>query len=132
GCLAAAYAGLTQISGSLWSLYAGYLLLPVLGAGTQMVTWTQLVSLWFLKNRGLALALVLTGTGLCTLLVTPLIARVIEAAGWQTAFWCLAALPLLVTLPLVYFLMPERAPAAETNTECGVEPAPPLPALSYR
>src|SRR5690606_25516443 len=80
--LALGYAALALFNGSLWLFYALYLLLPVIGAGTQNLSWTQITGTFFVHNRGLALALVLTGTGLCALVVTPLVALAIEAGGW--------------------------------------------------
>src|SRR5690606_9509410 len=122
--LAVGYALMTQMTPSVWTLYAGYFLLPMIAAGTQMVTWTQLVSLWFVKNRGLALALVLTGTGLCTLLITPQVARIVASSGWQSAYLFLAVLPVLITMPLIFFWMPNQGPALAAETTAAVAATP--------
>lgn len=108
------YAALANLEAPIWHLYAIYLLLPVVGAGTQFVTWTQLTGSWFVHNRGLALALVLTGTGLCALIVTPLVAMAIEAGGWRLAMWFLAGIPLAVTLPAILLWLP-KTPAVHTQ-----------------
>ncbi|MET0379950.1 MAG: MFS transporter, partial [Spongiibacteraceae bacterium] len=94
----------------IWSLYLLYVALPLLGAGTQMVAWTQVTSLWFEKNRGLALAITLSGTGLSAFIVTPFIGFIAERFGWQNAFLVLALLPVITALPLSYFWLPDCGP----------------------
>ena len=53
-----------QAAEKVWSLYAAFFLLPIVGMGALAVTWTQLLNLWYVRNRGLALALGLSGTGI--------------------------------------------------------------------
>jgi MFS family permease len=98
--LTVAFAGMTQLQGSIHGLYLGLFILPLASLGTMQVTWTQLVNLWFVQNRGLALAIVLSGTGLAAALLPPMVAWSVERWGWQAAFVLLALVPTLVVLPL--------------------------------
>lgn len=98
--LALTFAAMTQMGASIGWLYAFCFLLAVASLGTIHVTWTQLVNLWFERNRGLSLALVLSGTGLTAALLPSAIAWTIGRWGWQAAFLLLAALPLALVLPL--------------------------------
>src|SRR5690606_4138340 len=84
--------------------------------GTTMVTWTQLVNLWFDRNRGLALAIILCGTGSAALILPPLLNWAIELAGWKAGFWILALLPLLITTPLSIFWIRSDSPASAVVT----------------
>ncbi|HEY1394045.1 MAG TPA: MFS transporter, partial [Methylibium sp.] len=59
----------TLIRGSIAWLYLCFFILPIASMGTMQVTWTQIVNLWFERNRGLGLAIVLSGTGLAAALV---------------------------------------------------------------
>ncbi len=111
--LALGYLLITFIDGSIWQLYSAYTLLAFAGMGTTTVTWTQLVNLWFDRNRGLALAITLSGTGLAALVLPTLISWAIGLWGWRAGYWVLAALPLLLTLPLSIFWMRSSGPAAE-------------------
>ncbi len=95
-----AYLLMTFNGGALWQLNLGFGLLAFAGVGTLHVTWTQLTCLWFERNRGLALAAILCGTGMMALLLPPLLAGLIARFGWQAGFFALAALPLLFTLPM--------------------------------
>lgn len=98
----------------VWQLYACYTLLAFAGMGTTMVTWTQLVNLWFERNRGLALAIILCGTGSAALVLPPLLSWVIGLGGWKAGYWLLALLPLLITLPLSLFWIRSDSPAVIT------------------
>lgn len=67
--LSLAYLATTQLHGSVWSLYLAFAILPLVGMGALAVTWTQLLSLWYDRNRGLALAIGLSGTGLTAAII---------------------------------------------------------------
>lgn len=95
-----AYVAMTFNSGHLWQLNLGFALLAFAGVGTLHVTWTQLTCLWFDQNRGLALAIILCGTGLTALILPSALSWAISQWGWRAWFWGLALLPLLITLPL--------------------------------
>lgn len=115
---------LTQIQHSIWSLYLGYFLVPLAGLGTLQITWSHLVNLWFVENRGLALAIILSGSGLAAALLPLLITWSVTLWNWQAGFIALALLPVLVALPLALrWLMPTRPRASTT----AAEPAPPQP-----
>lgn len=111
--LSLAFIAMTRLGPSIVTLYLGFFLMSMASMGTMHVTWTHLVNLWFERNRGLALALVLSGTGLAAMLIPSAVSAVISQWNWQAAFWLLAALPMILVLPLVLAWMkePARAPA---------------------
>ena len=94
------YGLLTTLSGSIYWLYLAFFVMPLLAVGTIAITWTQLISLWFERNRGVALAIILSGSGLAAMLMPPLLAWAVQTGGWRAAFMLLAAMPLLLTLPM--------------------------------
>lgn len=100
------------------ALYLFYFLMPLVGCGTLQVTWTHVVCEWFIRRRGVALAIALSGSGICTMLV-PLILTS-HGGHWQQGFLHLAALPSACCL-LSYFWLREKddEPAAG---ETGAEP----------
>jgi len=111
--LSLTFMGMTRMGPSIVTLYLSFFLMSMASMGTMHVTWTHLVNLWFEHNRGLALALVLSGTGLAAMLIPSAVSAVITRWNWQAAFWLLAALPVTLVLPLVLAWMkePTRAPA---------------------
>lgn len=98
---------------------AGYIAcwaaLGLVAIGSTPVSWSRAISMWFDRQRGLALAIMLMGTSLAALIVPQIAERAIEWGGWRAGFPALAVLPLLVALPvaLLWFREPrhdERPP----------------------
>jgi len=125
------YFAITQIEGSIGWLYLAFFLMPIVCAGTIAITWTQLVNLWFERNRGLALAVILCGTGLMAMVLPPLLARLIAEYGWQAGFFALGAMPLLATLPLSLLWL--RLPSETTaRNQTGEKKSTELSGMSYK
>ena len=99
--LGAALSLASQLNGELWMLYSVYALMAILGAGTIPVTWTRAVTNVFSKQRGLALGIMLSGTGICAIVIPQLTVFITEEFGWRTAYLVLAALPVGLAAPLV-------------------------------
>ena len=85
---------------SLATFYALYLLMAVVGGGTIGIGFARLISQRFEAQRGLALGIANAGTGLCGFLVPIYATWVIGEFGWRGGYVALAALPLLLALPL--------------------------------
>ena len=81
--LALGYIALSLFRGTLWQLYVGFFMLAFAGVGTLQVTWSHLVNEWFERNRGLALAIVLSGTGLAASVLPPLLTWAIGRWDWR-------------------------------------------------
>lgn len=101
---------LTQIGGSVWSLYFGFIFIAWAGFGTLQVTWTHLINIWFERNRGLALALTLSGTGIAAIVMPPLVTWVTEKWNWQAGFITMALMAAVLAIPLVFFWMTTTIP----------------------
>ncbi|WP_162243796.1 MFS transporter [Pseudorhodoferax sp. Leaf274] len=91
-------------NGSLTLYYLTWVGIAVLGAGTLPITWTRGVNAWFEQRKGLALGLTLTGTGLFGVVAKPYTAWLIASFGWRGAYVGLGLLPLLVALPVAWWL----------------------------
>jgi MFS family permease len=133
--LSLTYVLMTRIGPSIVHLYSVFFVMSVASMGTMHITWTYLVNLWFQRNRGLALALVLSGTGLAAMLVPSAVSAVITHWNWQAAFWLMAALPVGLVLPLALAWMkePARAQPVAANASKPVAPAAAVgPGLSFR
>jgi MFS family permease len=88
-------------------------------AGTLPLTWTKMVTNWFHDRLGLALGLTLLGTGLGGALLKPITAGLIAEFGWRGAYIGLAALPLILVLPLAFmwFHSPKEAEAPTVHSQ---------------
>ena len=116
--------GLSRIGDSLVQLYAAFAAIGLLSAGTNVVSYARALSLWFDRKRGLALGLAASSQAVGAILIPIVAAKIIEASGWANAVLALAAVELVVCLPLVvwlvrdtpaaYGLLPDGAARAET------------------
>lgn len=108
---------------SLASFYALYLLLAVVGGGTIGIGFARLITQRFEAQRGLALGIANAGTGLCGFLVPIYATWAIGEFGWRGGYAALAALPLLVALPLSWLFLRDgprgAGPAAASSGASG-------------
>lgn len=93
--------------GGWWTFWA---ILGLIGIGSTPVTWSRAVAMWFTKNRGLALAIMLVGTSIAALTVPKIAGWAIEGYGWRAAFPIVALLPLLIALPVAIAWFREPRP----------------------
>ncbi len=75
------------------------------GGGTSGLAYTRPVVAAFQRGRGLALGLATAGTSITGMIVPPILAIVIEAYGWRAGLVALAAIMLVVGLPLALALI---------------------------
>jgi MFS family permease len=76
-----------------------WLAVSLAGAGTTPAIWARIVSLRFDAARGLALGLMLMGTGTAAILAPALLGPVLATSGWRTAVLVMAVATLLIGLP---------------------------------
>lgn len=123
---------LSQISGSIWMLYLGFFLVPLAGLGTLQITWSHLTNLWFEENRGFALAIILSGSGLAAIMLPLITTWAISRWNWQSGFIALALLPVLLALPLALrWLIPEIR-STRTHTQPSGEEERERPGLRFK
>ncbi len=80
----------------------------LIGVLTTSISYTRAVAGWFVRNRGLALALAATGISLSAVIMPPLFEAVIGNQGWRAGYFLLAALSGLIGLPAILLLLREE------------------------
>lgn len=126
---AAGIAGVSRVGAEPWTFYLAILMLTLLAAGVLPTTWTRIVNGRFDRQRGIALGIALSGSGIFATFGPGLAQAVIDAAGWRMAWLALAALPACVALPLVWrFVRP--APAIDGATSSAVTGASAIAGVS--
>lgn len=65
----------------------------------------MLTSNWFIEKRGVATSISFSGMGLSSMLLTPVVARLIEVASWQTAYRVVGIAFFLLSVPPTAFLV---------------------------
>lgn len=109
--------GLTTSSLSIF--YLNWILMSGFAAGTTPITWTRALNGWFDKQRGIALGFALAGTGVAGITTPPLATFLIEHYGWRLAYVGLGFLPIIISLPMVFFLL--RDPPKFSKTSSAIE-----------
>lgn len=88
--------------------YAVFVVIGLVGNATTQMGYSRAVSTWFDRRRGFALALVMAGTGVGSIVLPPFAQWLIEAHGWRVAYESLGVLALLCGLPLTILFVRER------------------------
>jgi MFS family permease len=99
----------------LWQLYANAVLIGIAGTGTYQLGYARVIASWFERRLGAALSIVVAGSGVGSFVVPPLVAHLLETHGWRGTYLGLAALPLLIGMPLT--LLFARTPKAGSQHE---------------
>jgi len=98
---------LSLLSASLWYLYAVYALLGIAGGGTAPVPYSNVISHWFDKRRGLALGVAMVGLGLSTFIMPSLAQTLIASGGWRQAYVLIGLMVMAVAIPVVALFLKE-------------------------
>lgn len=96
------------LSGSIFVLSLAHLLLG-LGTAVGFGPLIADISHWFLRKRGIAVALVASGNYLSGAIWPTLLADILAAEGWRHVYMILALMTLAVVIPLS-FLLRRRVP----------------------
>ncbi len=112
---AVALASMSRLGQSIQRFYLTYFLLGLVANGTAQFAYTRTILTWFTRRRGLAVALILTGSGVGSILIPPLTQWVIDHHGWRNAYLMLGGLALL-GMPLTALLVRNR-PTTEREDE---------------
>lgn len=120
-----AAAGLAQ---NLTQVYLGYGLGVGLGVGCAYVPAMGTVQRWFVRRRGFASGLAVSGIGVGTLVMPPLVSQLIPLTGWRGAYLVLAAIAVVVGVGMSLLiedtpqgrgLQPDGDPAPEPAAPAG-------------
>lgn len=95
-------------SGQLWRLYLFYFLLGAVSTGTGPMAYSDVVSHWFDRRRGLALGVMMIGVGTGAMIMPSLAQRLIATFGWRAAYAFYGGAMLLISVPVVGIFLKER------------------------
>ncbi|MBW1775561.1 MAG: MFS transporter, partial [Deltaproteobacteria bacterium] len=114
--------GFVILSGvhELWQLYAVYVLIAIGFSATHSVPISTLISNWFIKKRGIAMSVAMTGLSLGGVIVVPVASYLLHLLGLRGALpffgiaICVVIVPIALFLvkksPSVMGLFPDNAP----------------------
>ena len=86
---------------AIWHLYFFFGVIMAMGINTLSYSpHMSLIPKWFIKKRGLACGLVVSGIGVGTMVMAPFIQFMIDTVGWRSAFLILAGIVIGVVVPM--------------------------------
>jgi MFS family permease len=111
-CLGAGFIAAGSAS-AMWQFnLAQALLIGFLGTSGSFVPLVADISLWFVRRRGIAIAVVMCGNYLAGTVWPPLMQHYIDTTGWRATFVGVGTFCLL-TMPLIALALRRRPPAID-------------------
>jgi len=103
-----AIASLSLLRSGIWQFYLTCFVLGVVGSGAGHLAYARSISTWFQRRLGVALALVMVGAGLGSMILPVVAQAIISRSGWRVAYASLGGLALVLGLPLSWRYIRER------------------------
>ncbi len=95
---------LASAARSIFEVYAAYGLGVGLGVGCAYVPAIGAVQRWFVKRRGLASGLAVSGIGVGTLVMPPLASWLIDLLGWRNAYLVLGGFAAIIGVGMSWLI----------------------------
>ena len=100
--------GMSQV-GELWHVYLFFGIFAGMSLGFgEFISVTTVINNWFIRRRSLAMGLLFASGGIGGFVFPPLISWLISGLGWRTAWVCIAAIHLLLTVILAGIFIRSR------------------------
>jgi predicted MFS family arabinose efflux permease len=109
-------AALSRLTPHIVQFYLAFFVIGLAANATAQFAYTRTILTWFTTHRGIALALLLTGSGVGSILIPPLTEWMIRHHGWRSGFLFLAGIAAL-GFPLTALLVRNRPEAAIVRSE---------------
>jgi len=116
----------SKMNGTLWMFYSLSILTSFLALPSTPLGFTRAVNAWFEENKGLALGISLTSTGVAGFLIPKYLTPYVAENGWRAGYFVLFMI-IMVALPFVWFLLKDHPPVEDnqdanesTNTTSGL------------
>lgn len=110
------------IARDLTSFYLAYLIMAIAGSGTIPIPVTKAIAERFDRQRGIAIGIALSGSGLCAIIAPALVTWSTTSGGWQGGYFAIGLLPLLFGLPATLAFLRDRPKPLQTVTSRSEEP----------
>ncbi len=94
------FASLSLLTAHYWQLLLVFICMGIVGNGTTQLGYARVISSRFESQRGRALAIVMAGSGLGSIVFPPFAQWLVTNFGWRAAYLMLGAMILALGLPL--------------------------------
>ena len=99
---------LLSLAHSLLFLYVFFLIGGVAGAFSNAIAMFTILSRWFTRKWGTAIGIAMTGGGIGSIIIQPLVGIIAQNYGWQATYLFAGSLVLAVNVPLILFVLKDR------------------------
>jgi MFS family permease len=103
---------LASVADSIWTFALAHGVRRFLGSSTTFAPLIADTSLWFVRRRGIAVAVCASGNYVAGAVWPPIVQHFVQASGWRATYFGLGVF-CAVTIALLALLMRERPPVAE-------------------
>jgi MFS family permease len=103
-----ALASLAWLSSSLTRFYLTFFVIGLVGNGTAYIGYSRAISTWFTRRRGLALSIMLAGSGCGAMLLPAITQGMLTHYGWRMSYLLLALIAFAIGFPLTACFVRER------------------------
>lgn len=110
----------------LTTFYLAYFIMAVAGSGTIPIPVTKAIAQRFDRQRGLAIGLALSGSGLSAIVAPALVTWGTASYGWQGGYFAIGLLPILLGLPCTLAFLRDVKPVdreVASRSSQNVDPA---------
>ncbi len=122
GLVVALGIGLTGQVQSHWQLFVAYGLVYALGhAATSIPTVSVMISRWFVRRRGLANSVAVSGNAIGQLVIITVLASLLSSLGWRTSYAVLGAANFVIVVPLALAAARSRPPESCCGPSSGAD-----------
>lgn len=120
---------------SLWFFYLVFLLVGVGQAAATLIPISMVIANWFTARRGVAMGIVMSGTGLGAMVMVPVSTWLVAEFGWRDAVLWMGGVMLVTAVPLNLLFVYTRPSdlGLHPDGDDGVDPAAalrPVPGLT--
>jgi sugar phosphate permease len=100
-------------------LYLFFLIGGVAGAFSNAIAMFTILSRWFSRKWGTAIGIAMTGGGIGSILIQPLVGNIAQNYGWQATYILAGGLVLVINVPLILFVVKDRPEAMGLRPDGG-------------
>ena len=103
----------------VWHLYLFYGVIVGIGLSGSYVSLMSIIARWFVKRRGMIIAIVISGVSIGTLIMTPIANQLILAYGWCASFVSFGVIALVCVTGVSQLLRdtPDQTGQGQHDTE---------------
>lgn len=104
---ALAYASYS-LAKNVFHLYISAFIVGIFYFSSTMIPVSIMITNWFVKQRGFAMSLAMTGIGIGGFIFSPVVTYLLESYGWRVSYRIMALIVFVIAFPVAAFLLRKK------------------------